>query len=90
MEHEDQIAAHKAAKQHFDEYKSANKLDKLPSVQSLKTEYAALAAEKKKHYSQYHEKRNAMQEILIIRDNAERLLGYDERQKGTIAEKNQR
>ena len=90
VEHEDQIAAHKAAKAFFDGYKSSHKLDKLPSMQSLKTEYAALAADKKKHYSQYHEKRNATQEILIIRDNAERLLGYNERQKGIIIEKDQR
>ncbi|MFP3153903.1 hypothetical protein LQZ18_05620 [Lachnospiraceae bacterium ZAX-1] len=71
-EHETEITAHKAAKKAFDELK----LTKLPTIKTLQTEYATLAAEKKKLYSAYHPARKLMQDILTAKQNAEQLLNY--------------
>ena len=73
-EHGDDIAAHKAAKQYFDSLG----LQKLPTINTLKTEYAALSAEKKKLYADYHPARKYMQDILNAKQNAENLLNYRE------------
>ncbi|HCC34872.1 MAG TPA: hypothetical protein DEQ02_04275 [Ruminococcaceae bacterium] len=50
-------------------------LKKLPTINMLKTEYSALAAEKKTLYGGYHQARKYMQDILTARQNAEALLG---------------
>ena len=75
--HEDDIAAHKAAKKYFDSLG----LEKLPTISTLKTEYAALSAEKKKLYSGYHQARKFMQDILMAKQNTESLLSYQEAAK---------
>ena len=73
-EHGDDIAAHKAAKKYFDTLG----LDKLPTINTLKTEYAALAAEKKKLYAEYQPARKYMQDILSAAQNVRQLLNYRE------------
>lgn len=49
LEHEDEIALHRAAKQAFD----ALGIQKLPSVKSLNAQYARLLGEKKAAYAEY-------------------------------------
>jgi len=65
------ITLHRAAKKFFDDLK----LKKLPTIASLRQEYAALLAEKKKLYSGYRAAKNNMRELLIARDNADKILG---------------
>ena len=50
-EHGDDIAVHKTAKKYFD----GLGLEKLPTINTLKTEYASLLAEKKKLYTELHD-----------------------------------
>jgi len=73
-ENEKAITDCKAAKAFFDE----KGLAKLPTINSLKQEYATLSAEKKKLYSGYHAARNYMQEILMAQQNVQMLLDYRE------------
>jgi hypothetical protein len=51
-------------------------LEKLPTINTLKSEYAALAVEKKKLYAEYHPVRKTMQDILSARQNVRQLLNY--------------
>ena len=71
-EHAADIILHRAAKKYFNEQ---NFTGKLPSINTLKQEYATLAAEKKKLYSSYHQLKDSSRELLIARDNTERILG---------------
>jgi len=64
------ITLHMAAKKHFDSLK----LKKLPSIQSLKQEWAELAAEKKKLYAGYHELKDTQTKLLTAKHNAEKIL----------------
>ena len=77
-EHEKAIEDCKAAKAFFDE----KKLAKLPTINSLKQEYATLAAEKKKLYAGYSAARNHMQEILMAQQNVHQLLDYRDTEHG--------
>ena len=72
-EHRADIVLHRAAKKHFD----GLGLKKLPSISSLKQEYAKLAAEKKKLYFDYYKARDSMRALLTARGNADRILGID-------------
>ena len=69
--HRADITLHRAAKKHFDDLD----IKKLPTISSLKQEYAELLMEKKKLYAGYHEKKKNMQELLVARGNAEKVLG---------------
>ena len=71
-EHECEILLHQAAKKAFDELG----LKKLPTVKSLQAEYAALLAEKKSAYADYRRARDEMKELLTVRANVDRLMGY--------------
>ena len=71
-EHRAEITLHRAAKKYFDEQGFTGKL---PSVNTLKQEYAILAAEKKKLYGSYHQLKASSRELLVARDNTERILG---------------
>ena len=71
-EHRAEITLHRAAKKYFDEQGFTGKL---PSVNTLKQEYATLAAEKKKLYGSYHQLKASSRELLVARDNTERILG---------------
>lgn len=68
--HRTDITLHKAAKKHFDSLG----LKKLPSMQSLKQEYATLLAEKKKMYAGYHEVKEQSRALLTAKRNAEQIL----------------
>ena len=71
-EHESEILLHQTAKKAFDELG----LKKLPMVKSLQAEYAALLAEKKSAYTDYRRARDEMKELLTVRANVDRLMGY--------------
>lgn len=75
--HESEITLHKAAKQYFD----AQDIQKLPTVKSLQTEYAALMAEKKTAYSEYRKAREDMKELLTAKANIDRILGLEGREE---------
>ena len=51
---------------------------KLPSVKSLQEEYAKLLAEKKAAYAEYRRSRDEMRELLLHKQNVDRMLGKDE------------
>ena len=74
-EHEGDILLHKAAKKAFDNLGVKN----LPSVKSLQEEYAKLLAEKKAAYAEYRRSRDEMRELLLHKQNVDRMLGKDER-----------
>ena len=71
-EHESEILRHKAAKKAFDELG----LQKLPTIKRLQDEYVRLLEGKKHMYQRYRTKRVEMRELLIVRANIERVLGY--------------
>lgn len=73
-EHEGDIILHKAAKKAVDELG----VKKLPTVRSLQDEYAKLLAEKKAAYTDYRTTRDEMRELLIHKQNIDRMLGKDE------------
>ena len=74
-EHESDILLHKAAKNAFDELG----VKKLPTVKSLQEEYAKLLAEKKAAYAEYRTARDEIRELLLHKQNVDRMLGKDER-----------
>ena len=76
-EHEGDILLHKAAKKAFDELG----VKKLPSVKSLQEEYAKLLAEKKAAYAEYRRSRDEMRELLLHKQNVDRMLGKNEREE---------
>ena len=69
-EHEEEIMLHKAAKKAFDDLG----VKKLPTMKSLKAEYAVLLAEKKSTYAAYQQARAEMRELLTVKANIDRLL----------------
>lgn len=74
QEHTGDILSCQAAKRYFDSLG----MKKLPSIQSLKQEYAALLAENKKTYPELKQARAKMIELMTARNNAERILGMSE------------
>jgi len=85
-EHEADIEKCKAAKACFDSLK----LEKLPTIKTLQQEYAALSAEKKKCYSEYHQARKFMQDILMARQNVQQLLNYRDAETDRDTDRGQR
>jgi len=79
-ENEQALAGRKAAKEYFDRLG----LEKLPTMNMLKHEYAALSAEKKSLYAQRNTKKIHMLEVLKAQHNVQQLLGYrdSEQMKG--------
>mgnify|MGYP001044212736 FL=1 len=82
-EHESDILLHQASKNFFDE----SGLKKLPTVKSLQAEYAALLAEKKSAYAEYRKARDEMKELLTVKANVDRLMGYDKLEPDIDAER---
>ena len=76
-DHESDILLHKAAKKAFDELG----VKKLPSVKSLQEEYAKLLSEKKAAYAEYRCSRDEMRELLLHKQNVDRMLGKNEREE---------
>ena len=74
-DHGSDILLHKAAKKAFDELG----VKKLPSVKSLQEEYAKLLSEKKAAYAEYRRSRDEMRELLLHKQNVDRMLGKNER-----------
>lgn len=75
-EHESEIAIHNAAKQFFDEQNVGKIIrEKLPSIKSLKAEYAQIMAQKKTAYPEYRKAREEMKELLTAKANIEQILG---------------
>lgn len=72
-EHEADILIHKAAKKAFDELK----IDKLPSIKRLNSEYAELLSEKKTNYSEYIKLQKEVREMLLHKQNYEYILGIE-------------
>ena len=77
VEHTSAIISCEAAKRYFDSLG----LKKLPSIQSLKQEYAALLAENKKLYPDQKKAKAEMMELLTARHNTSRILGLTEEEK---------
>lgn len=69
-EHEADILLHQAAKKYFDSIG----ITKLPSVKSLREEYAGLLEQKRKAYAAYKQARSDMKELHNIKANVDYLL----------------
>jgi len=67
-------------------------MKRLPSINQLKQEYAALASERKTLYGEYHKLKDLSRELSVVRVNAERLLGItpDERNHDVSHDKTER
>jgi len=76
-QHNSEITSCQAAKRYFDSLG----LKKLPSMQSLKQEYATLQAESGKIYPALKEARAKMIELLTAKNNVERIMGVTEKEK---------
>ena len=61
QEHEEEILLHQAAKEAFNEL----------------NEYAQLLADKKTAYAEYRQARAAMRELLTVKNNVDRVLGFE-------------
>ncbi|MEI5986761.1 relaxase/mobilization nuclease domain-containing protein [Dehalobacter restrictus] len=72
-EHETDILLHQAAKKAFDELG----LTKIPTIKSLRSEYALLLEKKKKARHDYNQARSDMKELLVAKSNVDRFLGTD-------------
>lgn len=73
-EHTSEIIFCEAAKRYFDSLG----LKKLPTIHSLKQEYATLLAENKKLYPEQKKAKAEMMELLTAKYNVERILGLTE------------
>ncbi|WP_102269058.1 relaxase/mobilization nuclease domain-containing protein [Massilicoli timonensis] len=71
-EHEAEILLHQAAKKHFDSLG----ITKLPSVKSLREEYAGLLEQKRKTYAAYKQARAEMKELHNVKANVDYLLEF--------------
>ena len=76
-QHTSEILTCQAAKRHFDSLG----LQKLPSMQSLKQEYAVLSTENKKRYPEYKQAKAKMIELLAAKNNVERFLDMTGKEK---------
>ena len=85
-EHTSEIISCQAAKQYVDSLG----LKKLPSMQSLKQEYAVLQAENKKRYPEYKQAKEKMMELLTAKNNVKRILGVTEKEKNRDRQQNAR
>ncbi|MCI1654157.1 MAG: relaxase/mobilization nuclease domain-containing protein [Lachnospiraceae bacterium] len=83
--HRAEITLHKAAKEAFDDAGTR----KLPSIRSLREDYAKLLAKKKQAYPEYREAKRKMQDYLKARQNVESFYGEDLKKEREEA-KNQR
>jgi len=82
--HRADITLHLAAKKHFNE---RNFTGKLPSINTLRQEWATLNAEKKALYRDYHELKDQRKELLTAKDTCERILGINKNASERDAER---
>jgi hypothetical protein len=78
--HETDILLHQTAKKYFDE-RGYNKDKKLPTVASLREEYATMLTGKKKAHRDYRQTKTEMQSLITARSNVQRLLNITEGQE---------
>ena len=71
-EHEADIILHQAAKKYFDDM-GYGKGKKLPTIASLRAEYAQVLEEKKQAHREYRQAKDDMRELLNARNNVDRL-----------------
>lgn len=71
--HEAEIGMRREAKRYFNEHG----MKKLPSGQALKAEIERLKTEKAQSYQAYRTARDEMRELLVVRENVERILRED-------------
>lgn len=83
-EHEADIAAYRAAQDTFRRLLSGSKL---PKMDTLKSEFQRLSADKKNAYREYRETKKAMQEIVTVKSNIDHLLGLTDAQKNKEMER---
>ena len=79
-ENEADILLHQTAKKYFDTLGLA----KLPTIKSLRDEYAVALAEKKTAYRDYRQARDDMRELLLVKANIDSLLDISEPKKERI------
>lgn len=72
--HESYIALHKAVKQAFNKLE----LEKLPSMDAVKTEYATLLSQKNKLYGEYKQARQKMGDLQMAKYNIDRILNVQQ------------
>ena len=77
-EHETDILLHQTAKKVFDEL-GYGRDKKLPTVKMLRADYAAKLEEKRTLNAEYRKEKTAMRELLLVKENVDRLLGTTER-----------
>jgi hypothetical protein len=82
--HETDILLHQAAKKAFDNL-GYGKDKKIPSIATLRAEYATTLDEKKRAYAGYRSVKTEMRDLLLARENVDRLLNLSgaERQHDT-------
>jgi hypothetical protein len=83
-EHEVDIQTHRAAQATFKRILAGAKL---PKMDTLKTEYRKLSAEKSTAYKDYRAARKAMQDIVTTKANIDHLLGITDPQKNKEVER---
>lgn len=72
-EHKEEIQQHRAAKKAFDQLN----LKKIPTVKTLNTQFAELAAEKKSLYAEYRKEKKRSRELLVAEKNVATILEMD-------------
>jgi len=86
--HEADILLHQTAKKYFDEHGyGAEK--KLPTVASLRAEYATMLDEKKKAYRDYRQAKTEMRELLTARSHVDQLFNIGSGQTPEHSERKQ-
>jgi hypothetical protein len=82
-QHEADIILHQTAKKYFDSLG----LKKLPTVATLRAEYAPMLEEKKKAYGEYRRAKSEMRELLTAKTNVDRLLNITDTRAGRETER---
>lgn len=85
-ENEHDILLHEAAKKAFDDM-GYGRDNRLPTVKMLRAAYAPALEEKKKANAEYRAAKAEMRELLLVKENVDRLLGVRERDRDLEAER---
>ncbi|GHT85372.1 hypothetical protein FACS18947_4040 [Bacteroidia bacterium] len=84
--HAEDILLHQAAKQVFDDL-GYSRDRRLPTIKTLRAEYAAALDEKKKAYAGYREAKDEMRALLTAKQNVDRLLNIPDERRGREPER---
>ena len=77
-ENADALEAYSQARKYFDGYKAAHGIEKLPTMQELKDEYAMLKDKKDSFYDRLKERKEELKLLKTLQTNAMELLGVNE------------